>query len=206
MYRPPVSLRLTISATTLCAALLTTLPACGSAAPPAPTQAPTSPTPTPETQFSGSAFSATVPRGWTDSTNDQQAAQGINAAAGTLQMLLMAPHTAANVSNEHIDVITVAQPIPDDQLAAYLQSVGQSGATAVTNPQAFNLDGATGLFLTYNLTASATPPAPAVTLMVQDMLVNHGGQTYEIVLNTAQADFGSQQSALQEVLSSWHWH
>ncbi|HEX6539098.1 MAG TPA: hypothetical protein VF155_07965 [Candidatus Dormibacteraeota bacterium] len=208
MHRLRVPLRRRLGAAPLVAALSISIGACGSAtpAPPRATVTPTSPTPAALTQFQASTFTVTVPRGWIDRTSDGQAAASINAAAGTLQMLLMAPQTGANVSNEHIDVTTVAQPVPDDQLASYLQSVGQNGATSVTTPQPFNLDGATGLFVTYNLTASASPPAQAPVLMVEDMLVNHGGQTYEIVLNTAQADFPSQTSALQEVLASWHWH
>lgn len=126
-------------------------------------------------------------------------------AGGSMQMLLVAAVTTAGVTNEHIDVTTVAQPIPDDQLGSYLQSVGQNGATAVSTPQPFNLDGATGLFVTYNLTSLATPPMQPPPLKVQDMLVNHGGQTYEIVLNTAQSDFETHLAALQEVLTSWRW-
>lgn len=144
-----------------------------------------------------------MPQGWTDHTTDQQAIQGV-AASGELQMLLIAPPTGA-VRNEHIDVTTVAQPVPDDQLAFYLQSVAQNGATSVTTPQPFNLAGASGLFVTYNLTANATPPAQPPMLKVQDMLINHAGQTYEIVLNTALANFDGQLQSLQSVLSSWQW-
>lgn len=209
MHRLLVPLRRTPGAAPLVAALVIPIAACGSATPtttPGATSTPAAATSAASTQFQASTFTVTVPHGWVDRTKDDQAVASINAAAGTLQMLLMAPPTGANVSNEHIDVTTVAQPVPDDQLASYLQSVAQNGATSVTTPQPFNLSGSTGLFVTYNLTASASPPAQAPVLMVQDMLVNHGGQTYEIVLNTAQADFPAQTPALQEVLASWHWH
>jgi hypothetical protein len=156
-------------------------------------------------QFQATGFTVTIPRGWTDRTNDQQAVEAVS-ASGSMQMLLVASTTKAAVTNEHIDVTTVAQPIPDDQLGSYLQSVGQNGATAVTTPQPFNLAGATGLFVTYTLTSQATPPMQPPPLRVEDMLVNHGGQTYEIVLNTAQSDFDAHVAALQEVLSSWRWH
>lgn len=176
--------------------------ACGSSQTPSP-----SPSATPgagETVFHASGFSTSVPRGWTDRTNDQQAVDDAG-ASGSMQMLLIATEARASVSNEHIDVTTVAQPVPDDQLSSYLRSVAQDGAKSVSSPQPFTLDGATGLFLTYQLSATATPPAQPVPLKVQDMLINHGGQTYEIVLNTAQADFDAQLPALQHVLSSWHW-
>ena len=176
--------------------------ACGSAqtSPPAATAAATD---TPGARVQASGFTCAVPKGWTDHTTDQQAVESVGASGG-LQMLLIAPLTGA-VSNEHIDVTTVAQPVPDDQLAAYLQSVAQNGATSVTTPQPFNLAGASGLFVTYNLTASATPPAQPAVLKVQDMLINHAGQTYEIVLNTALANFDAQLQSLQSVLSSWQW-
>lgn len=154
--------------------------------------------------FHASGFSTSIPGGWSDRTNDQAAVDAVG-ASGAMQMLLIAATAGGSASNEHIDVTTVAQPVPDDQLSSYLQSVAQNGATSVSTPQPFTLDRATGLFVTYNLSATATPPAQSLTLKVQDMLINHGGQTYEIVLNTAQADFGAQLPALQHVLSSWHW-
>lgn len=160
-------------------------------------------TETPIARLQATGFSTAVPHGWTDHTGDQQAVEAVGASGG-LQALFIAPPTGT-VNNEHIDVTTVSQPVPDDQLAAYLESVAQNGATSVTTPQPFNLDGASGLFVTYNLTANASPPAQPPVLKVQDMLINHAGQTYEIVLNTALANFDAQLQSLQSVLSSWKW-
>ena len=182
---------------------VTVLSGCGSKAASTPTPPGAAATETPTARVQASGFSAAVPHGWTDRTGDQQAVQAVGASGG-LQALFMAPPTGT-VSNEHIDITTVAQPVPDDQLASYLESVAQNGATSVTTPQPFNLDGASGLFVTYNLTATASPPAQPPVLKVQDMLINHGGQTYEIVLNTALANFDAQLQSLQSVLSSWKW-
>lgn len=121
-------------------------------------------------------------------------------AGGTVLMLLYAPPTAAGLGNEHIDVSTVAQPVPDDQLDTFLNSAGQNGATNLSQAEPFDLDGNTGVFVTYDLKSSN-----GVALEAQDMVVNHGGNTYDIVLNTAQADFTAQLPALQKVLSGWHW-
>ena len=115
-------------------------------------------------------------------------------------MLLYAPATAAHIPNEHIDVSMVAQPVPDDQLEMFLESAAQNGATNLSRAQPFDLNGSTGIFITYDL-----KPSTGVALHEQDMLVNHGGTTYEIVLNTAQADFAVQAPALQRVLSMWRW-
>ena len=170
--------------------------ACGSG-----TQAATSPprSTAAAQRFTAPAFSAAVPQGWSDHTHDPAAVTAVN-AGGDVQMLLLAPPTASSVGNEHIDVTTVAQPVPDDQLASYLQSVAQGGASNLSPAQPFNLDGATGIFITYNLMSSNN-----VTLKSQDMIVNHGGSTYDIVLNTAGADFDAQVTALQQVLSTWRW-
>ena len=196
--------RLTLSRTLAAASSITAVLVLGGCGSPAVVSAPPrTPTATAVPRVQAAGFSAAVPQGWTDHTTDQQAIQGV-AASGELQMLLIAPPTGA-VRNEHIDVTTVAQPVPDDQLAFYLQSVAQNGATSVTTPQPFNLAGASGLFVTYNLTANATPPAQPPMLKVQDMLINHAGQTYEIVLNTALANFDGQLQSLQSVLSSWQW-
>ena len=202
MHGAPALLARTLAAAGLMAGVVV-LSGCGSNAATTSTPPVLAPTETPTARVQAPGFSAAVPHGWSDRTGDQQAVQAVGASGG-LQALFIAPPTGT-VSNEHIDVTTVAQPVPDDQLASYLESVAQNGATAVTTPQPFNLDGASGLFVTYNLTATASPPAQPPVLKVQDMLINHAGQTYEIVLNTALANFDAQLQSLQGVLSSWKW-
>jgi hypothetical protein len=150
-------------------------------------------------RFTADSFSVAFPAGWTDKTKDAAAVSSVN-AGGTVLMLLYAPSTPAGLNNEHIDVSTVAQPVPDDQLETYLVSAGQNGATNLSRAEPFDLNGSTGIFITYDLKSSN-----AVVLEAQDMLVNHGGSTYDIVLNTAQTDFAAQLPALRGVLSTWHW-
>jgi hypothetical protein len=38
------------------------------------------------------------------------------------------------------------------------------------------------------------------------MVINHGGSTYDILLNTSQYAFSQQQLALQAVLTAWRWN
>jgi hypothetical protein len=140
-----------------------------------------------------------VPTGWSDETQNQDVVAAVS-VQGTVLMLLIAPPTASNVQYEHIDVSAVASPVPDDQLAAYLESVSAKGATNVSAPQTFELDGVSGLFVTY-----AYQPSGGVPHRIEDMVVNHGGATYELVLNTATADFAGQQPALDVVLGAWKW-
>jgi hypothetical protein len=146
--------------------------------------------------FSSQNFSTVVPSGWTDETANQSAVSLLN-ASGTVQMVLYAPGTT---TNEHIDVTVPAQPVPDDQIATYLQSVGQNGATNLTQPQPFTIDGASGVYITYNVAAKG-----GGTNQEQDMVVNHGGNTFDIVLNTAQARFTALLPGLQKVLTVWKW-
>jgi hypothetical protein len=127
-----------------------------------------------------------------------QSAVGSISAGGQVLMLLLAAGSAT--LNEHIDVSLGSQPVPQDQLAGYLQSVSHNGATNLSQPQSFNLDGDTGIFITYSLLSTG-----GTVLKDEDMVVNHGGDTYDIVLNTAQADFNLQLPALQMILAKWKW-
>ena len=146
-----------------------------------------------------SDFTTIVPAGWSDQTQNQEVVAAVS-VSGTVLMLLVAPPTKANVMNEHIDVSLVASPVPDDQLVIYLQSVAQKGATSLSMPQTFALDGVTGLSIDYSYV-----PQGGVQHRIRDMVVNRNGITYEIVLNTANADFAGQAPALQQILSAWRW-
>jgi hypothetical protein len=104
------------------------------------------------------------------------------------------------VDGGHIDARTAPQPIPDDELAQYLGSVSQSGATNLSTAEPINLDGVSGVMITYNLSPSA-----GVTVKDEDMVINQGGDTYDIVLSTATGNFTADQGALQTVLNNWKW-
>jgi hypothetical protein len=159
-----------------------------------------SPSPTPSAgAFTSSAFDTVVPHGWSDETQNQNVVAAVS-VSGTVLMLLIAPPTQSNVLDEHIDVSEVSTPVPDDQLSDYLTSVSQRGATQLSLPQTFVLDGVSGLFITYDYT-----PAGGIPHRIEDMVVNRNTVTYEIVLNTAATDFSGQQPALQQVLSAWTW-
>jgi hypothetical protein len=182
-----------------CAALCVTFTGCavltacgGSGSPPTPSpSASTSPG-----AFSSQSFNTVIPRDWTDETGNQSAAATIN-VSGNVEMLIFAPGTT---SNEHIDVTVTPQPVPDDQIATYLQSVSQNGAVNLSSPQPFTIDRSSGVYITYNVTAKT-----GGINQEQDMVINHGGNTYDIVLNAAQARFNTLLPALQQVLGAWKW-
>jgi hypothetical protein len=146
--------------------------------------------------FKSAKFTTVVPTGWSDETGNQSAVSAIHVAGQVLMLL----YTNSPTLNEHIDVSIASQPVTTDQLGSYLQSVSQNGATNLSQPQSFNLDGSTGIFITYNLMSTA-----GSMLKDQDMVINHGSDTYDIVLNTAQADFDHQKAALQAILAAWKW-
>lgn len=114
--------------------------------------------------------------------------------SGPVLMLLVAP------DGGHIDVRTAPQPVPDDQLAQYLGSVSEAGATNLSTAVPVDIDGVSGVVVTYNLA-----PSPGVVARDEDMVVNKGGNTYDIVLNTASATFTQDVAALQIVLNGWKW-
>ncbi len=154
----------------------------------------TSPTPSAASRtFTGAGFSTDIPTGWNDETSNQSAVAALS-GDGTVLMLLVAP------DGGHIDARTTPQPVPDDQLAQYLQSVSQDGATNLSQVTPVNLAGVSGVVITYDLTSTT-----GTTFRNEDMVVNQGGDTYDIVLNTAQADFTQDLAALQAVLNSWRW-
>jgi hypothetical protein len=179
------------------AALLLLMSACGESTS---RTVPSSATPSPSAAsvFTSSDFKTAIPEGWSDETNNESAVAAVS-VSGTLLMLLIPPDAFPNRANEHIDVSVVSQPIPSDSLGAYLETVAQHGATNLSPVKPFNLDRATGLFITYDLSANGT------TNKAQDMVINHNNNTYDIVLNTAAADYAQQLPALQEVLNAWKW-
>lgn len=181
-------------ALTVCAgASVLLLSACGSPIATVTPSSSTSPSGAASRAFSGTGFRTVIPGGWEDETSNQSAVASVS-GNGTVLMLLIAP------DGGHIDVRSAPQPVPDDQLAQYLESVSQSGATNLSTAVPVDIDGVSGVVITYNLA-----PSPGVVAKDEDMVVNHGGNTYDIVLNTASATFTQDAAALQAVLNGWKW-
>jgi hypothetical protein len=180
--------------TSACGAILL-LSACGASVPTVTPSSSTSPAAGADSTrpFKASGFSTTIPAGWSDETANQSAVAAVS-GSGAVLMLLVAP------DGGHIDARTAPQPIPDDQLAQYLGSVSQSGASGVSQPVPVDIDSVSGVVITYTLTSSS-----GVSSKNEDMVVNQGGNTYDIVLNTAAAGFINDSAALQTVLNAWRW-
>jgi len=182
-------------ATSACGATLL-LSACGAPSATVTPSSSTSPASGPGSKtraFNAAGFSTVIPSDWSDETANQGAVGAVS-GSGTVLMLLVAP------DGGHIDARTAPQPIADDQLAQYLESVSQNGATNLSQAVPIDIDGVSGVVITYTLTSSS-----GVSSKNEDMVVNQGGNTYDIVLNTAVADFANDTAALQTVLNGWRW-
>ena len=145
-----------------------------------------------------------MPAGWSNKLDDPTEVAKFS-ANGKVEMLVeQGPpgQVQQNINDvtANINVLLLASTVPDDQVATYLQSVSNNGATNLSAPQSFTIDGATGQFITYDRDIQGTPGES------QDMIINHGGSTYDIVLNTSQFAFSKQQPGLQAVLAAWRWN
>ena len=145
-----------------------------------------------------------VPANWSNKVGDATEVAKFS-SSGKVEMLLEqdpprpGPAERQRRHRQHQRAAAGLTPSPHDQVATYLQSVSNNGATNLSAPQSFTIDGATGQFITYDRDIQGTPGES------QDMIINHGGSTYDIVLNTSQFAFSQQQSGLQAVLAAWQW-
>jgi hypothetical protein len=182
--------------------------ACGSS-PPAPTTPPAHSPSASSTALAGTplraeGFTTVVPLNWTNKAGDAAEVAKFS-GGGKVEMLIeQAPpgQVQPNINDvtANINVLLLGSAVPPDQVATYLQSVSNNGATNLSAPQSVTIDGATGQFITYDRDIQGTPGES------QDMIINHGATTYDIVLNTSQFAFSQQQPALQAVLAAWHWN
>lgn len=144
-----------------------------------------------------------MPQGWTNTITNATEVQKLSAVGRVAYLVEQGPPGQAqpNVNDvrANINVVVLAQPVPDDQVITYLNSVTEDGATNLSATQQFVLDGASGQYLTYERPIQGTPGES------RDMVVNHGTSTYHIVLNTSQFAFSRQLSGLQAVLTAWRW-
>jgi ABC-type glycerol-3-phosphate transport system substrate-binding protein len=187
-----IPLRLLTAALTAGCGLLA---ACG--APVSPSAAPTA------TPLSAGTFSTVIPPNWANKLSDATEVAKFS-ANGTVEFLIEEgpPGQARQNINDvtaNINVLLLSSTVPDDQLAAYLTTVSNSGATNLSSPLPFTIDGATGQYITYDRDIQGTPGES------RDMLISHGGRTYDIVLNTSQYAFAQQLAGLQAVLTAWRW-
>lgn len=123
-----------------------------------------------------------------------QSAVAALGGSGTVLMLLASPDHGIIVAR------TTPQPVANDQLGQYLAGITPYGATTVNQAEPVDIDGISGIVVTFVVT-----PSTGAAHEYQDMVVNQSGNTYDIALGTTQADFAADSGGLQEVLDSWTW-
>jgi hypothetical protein len=143
--------------------------------------------------FAGNGFRTNIPAGWQDQSANQKAVASVS-GTGTVLMLLASPDHGIIVAS------TTPQPVADDQLAQYLTSIAPPGATRVGQTETVDVDGDSGVTDTF-----VVVPATGATQETEEMVVNQAGDTYEIVVTSAQTNFASDAAGLQEILDSWSW-
>ncbi|MDQ6847405.1 MAG: hypothetical protein M3019_07465 [Candidatus Dormibacteraeota bacterium] len=187
----------------VCCGLLT---ACGSPGTPVTgsvTPATPSPSPLTGTPLAAAGFTTILPNGWANRVSDAAEVRKFSANGKVEVLIEEGPpgQLQQNINDvtANINVLLLSSPVPDDQVAGYLQSVSSNGATNLSTPKSFTVDGATGQYVTYDRDIQGTPGES------EDMIVSHGTSTYDIVLNTSQFAFSQQQSGLLAVLTAWRW-
>lgn len=182
--------------------LVAAVSACGSATPPPLTPTPSA-SPVTGTSIDAGAFTTVVPEGWQNTINDASEVQKLGSDGKVLYLVEAPPpgKVQPNVNDvrANINVVQLTQMVPDDQVITYLGSVSNNGATNLSSAQPFTVDGAMGQYITYDRDIQGTPGES------RDMLVNHAGVSYHIVLNTSQFAFTQQLAGLQALLTSWKW-
>ncbi|MEO8898969.1 MAG: hypothetical protein ABI352_09335 [Candidatus Dormibacter sp.] len=144
-----------------------------------------------------------MPQGWTNTIDNAGEVQKLSAEGRVAYLVEQGPpgQTQPNLNDvrANINVVVLAQAVPDDQLITYLNSVTADGATNLSTTQQLAVDGSSGQYITYERPIQGTPGES------RDILVNHGTSTYHIVLNTSRFAFGAQLSGLEVVLTAWRW-
>lgn len=162
------------------------------------TEAPTTTLP----RVSATGFSSVLPQDWSNLTQDSSAVSQVAPTSGTngTAILLLQPKQSSNGLVGHISVNIAPTPVADADLPAYLQSAGNHGATNLSTPVAKTIDGSSGFDMTYIVTQPDGTPTKN-----EDIVVNHGGQTYDVIYDVPTAQFDSLHNGLDTLLSNWKW-
>jgi hypothetical protein len=177
--------------------------ACSSSKSPSSTPPTTAlPTTTTLPPVSAQGFTSVLPPDWTNKSQDSTAISQVAPTSGTngTDILLLQPNATSNGLVGHISVNIAPQPVADADLPAYLQSAGSHGATQLSTPEAKSIDGASGFEMTYTVTQ-----ADGSTTRNDDIVVNHNGQTYDVIYDVPTAQFDSLHAALDVLVANWKW-
>lgn len=155
----------------------------------------------PTTTFLASdhTFSTTLPEGWSNVTGDASLLASHHLTGAELVAIQWDYLGAtAGINVAYVSVQQVAPALTQEQIAPYLKTV-VGGVTLLTDPAAFTLDGSNGLFDTSSTTNQG------IEYEAQDMVVNHGGRSFEIALTVLRAAFPQELTGFNAIMSAWRW-
>jgi hypothetical protein len=155
----------------------------------------------PTTTFSAAdhAFSTILPTGWSNVTSDASLLASHHLTGAELvaiQWDYLSATAGINVAYDSVQQITPA--LTQAQIAPYLKTV-VGGVRFLTEPAAFTLDGSNGLFDTSSTTVSG------IEYEAQDMVINHSGETFEIVLTVLRSAFPQELTGFNAIMEAWRW-
>jgi hypothetical protein len=145
------------------------------------------------------SFSTTLPEGWSNVTGNASLLASHHLTGADLvaiQWDYLSATAGINVAYDSVQKVTPA--LTQAQIAPYLKTV-VGGVTLLTEPAAFTLDGSNGLFDTSSTTVSG------VEYEAQDMVIDHGGETFEIVLTVLRSAFPQELTGFNAIMEAWRW-
>jgi hypothetical protein len=144
-------------------------------------------------------FSIVLAKGWSNVTGETAllAAHHLTGAElVAMQWDYLGPTEGIAVAYASVQQVT--PPLDDAHLSAYLKTV-VGGVKLLTQPAKFTLDGSSGLFDTTSATNAGNG------YVVQDMVINHGGRTFEIVLTVLASAFNAELAGFNATMNAWRW-
>ncbi len=144
-------------------------------------------------------FSVVIPTGWSDVTSDANLLATHRLTGADLvavQWDYLGPTDGLTVA--YLSVQEVTPPLSVAGIAPYLKTV-VGGVKLLTQPAAFTVDGARGLF------DNTRAPSQGNEYEAQDMVVDHAGRTFEIDLTVLQSAFSQELPGFDTLMNSWRW-
>jgi hypothetical protein len=144
-------------------------------------------------------FSTVLPKGWSNVTGNASllAASHLSGAAlVAIQWDYLG--ATAGITVAYVSVKQVTPALTQKQIAPYLKTV-VGGVTLLTQSAAFMLDGSNGLFNTTSTSSQGNE------YEAQDMVIDHVGRTFEIVLTVLRAAFSEELTGFDAIMGAWRW-
>jgi hypothetical protein len=144
-------------------------------------------------------FSTQLPAGWSNVTGEA----ALLATHHLTGAELVAMHweylgATQGIAVAYTSVQLVTPPLAATRIAAYLKTL-VPGVTLLIQPAAFTVDATSGLYDTTSATSAGNDYA------AQDMVINHGGRTFEIVLTVLRSVFPAVLPGFNDLMNAWRW-